>query len=159
MDWCLFMMGIDIDYLVADIKRRGEPNALSDGSVSHPSYVKSDGAFGAIFKIGYHVKHGVVGYFGGGIERRKFKVQYLIQDQPENSIAQNYNKTAFVGKVGFDYAVNDNFTVGAEYRKAFYNGKTFINNTTTLRFKPETSDTVLLNLRYKLDFFKGKNFF
>lgn len=152
------MLGVDVDYLFTSIKRRGDPNSLSDGSLSHHSHVKSNGAFGAVFKLGFHVREDLIGYVGVGIERRKFKVQYLIQDQPENSISKNYHQTVPAMRLGFDYALHKNATVGAEYRKAFYNSKNFTNNITTLRFKPETSDTVLLNVRFKLDFLQRKIF-
>ena len=146
--WKNIMGGIEADYLFMGLKRTGNPNSLSDGSSSRPTAIKSNGAFGAVLKLGYYLKDDFVVYAGAGVENRKFKIQYLIQDQPENSVDRNYTQTAFAGRLGFDFTVSPYMVVGAEYRKAFYNGQTIQTGTTTLKFQPETLDTLLLNVRF-----------
>lgn len=149
--WCNLMAGLEADYLFGDFKRSGDPNYLSNGATSRPSQASSNGAFGAALKVGYYLSPDVVGYVGAGIETRKFKFGYIIQGQPADSISSSYTQTAFAGRLGFDFALSRSVTLGAEYRKAFYNGQIKQNGTTTVKFKPETLDTVLLHVRFTFD--------
>jgi opacity protein-like surface antigen len=155
--WHNIMAGLEVDYLFMGLKRSGDLENLSDGTSSRPAQVKSNGAFGAALKLGYYVRDDLIGYVGAGIENRKFKVQYTVQNQPNDSISNNHSQTAFAGRLGFDFAITPYVLLGAEYRKAFYNGKTIQNGNTTLKFKPETVDTLLLNVRFNFNLPKLKS--
>ncbi len=152
-------LGLETSYLFTHLKRNKDVNSSPNFGLSTPSRIKSNGAFNAAVKLGYYIRNDFVGYIGAGIESRKFKVQYITVGQPQNSIDRSKRQTAFAGRLGFDYSVTPHMTIGTEYRKAFYKSKTFANGTTTLKFKPKTVDTILLNFRFKMDFFKNNKSF
>lgn len=149
--WHNIMAGLEVDYLFMGMKRTGTPEGTADNIVSKTAKILSNGAFGAAAKIGYYLNETFLGYVGAGIESRTIKFDFTIQGDPDNSVNSKHSQTAFAGRIGFDYMVNQYVTLGAEYRKAFYNGTTKTNGTTTVRFKPETLDTVLLNVRFKFN--------
>ncbi|MGV8948452.1 MAG: outer membrane protein [Candidatus Paracaedibacter sp.] len=151
-------LGAEIDYIL------GNSNTKFNQSTGQPVLnnpfvtVKTSGALGAGFRVGYHWDR-LLGFVRLGVENRTFRmngnVMLLTAAVPGNTLTANARKTAFVPGIGVQINLNKNISTTLEYRMAFYgtiNKKlrspiVGSEGETIFRVKPRIS-TLLASLRY-----------
>jgi opacity protein-like surface antigen len=119
-----------------------------------PIEIKTTGAVGGAFKLGYYFNPTSKFYLKMGIEFRRFKVNAIDSSSRFIGLTQSYNSTAFVPGLGMEIDLTSHFSLRAEYRIALHPQKTLQNTngaaqSTLIRHKP-TIHYLNLGLVFKI---------
>jgi opacity protein-like surface antigen len=106
-----------------------------------PIEIKTTGAIGGAFKLGYYFNSTSKFYLKMGIELRRFKVSVIDSSNLYPSLIKSYNSTAFVPGLGIEVDLTSHLSLRGEYRIALHPRKTLqtINGaaqSTIVRHKP-----------------------